>query len=91
MSSMHPGGGAWRHIRSDRSVMDNRIEAKTLRRVLGFARPHRILISIFLFLTVIDAAMVVVMPLLGLFETPRRLPNSITEAVLEKNAASAKA
>ena len=27
----------------------------------------------------------VVMPLLGLIETPRRLPNSITEAVLEKN------
>jgi ubiquinol-cytochrome c reductase cytochrome b subunit len=25
------------------------------------------------------------MPLLGLIETPRRLPNSITEAVLEKN------
>ena len=28
----------------------------------------------------------VIMPLLGLFETPRRVPNSITEAVLEKNA-----
>ncbi len=27
----------------------------------------------------------IVMPLLGWFETPRRLPNSITEAVLEKN------
>ena len=27
----------------------------------------------------------VVLPLLGLFETPRRMPNSITEAVLEKN------
>ncbi len=27
----------------------------------------------------------VVLPLLGLFETPRRVPNSITEAVLEKN------
>ncbi len=27
-----------------------------------------------------------IMPLLGLFETPRRIPNSITEAVLEKNA-----
>ena len=26
----------------------------------------------------------VVMPLLGLIETPRRTPNSITEAVLEK-------
>ena len=28
----------------------------------------------------------VIMPVLGLIETPRRLPNSITEAVLEKNA-----
>jgi ubiquinol-cytochrome c reductase cytochrome b subunit len=28
-----------------------------------------------------------VMPVLGLIETPRRLPNSITEAVLEKNKA----
>ena len=27
----------------------------------------------------------VVLPLLGLFETPKRMPNSITEAVLEKN------
>ena len=27
----------------------------------------------------------VIMPLLGLIETPRRLPNSITEAVLDKN------
>ena len=27
----------------------------------------------------------VIMPVLGLIETPRRLPNSITEAVLEKN------
>jgi ubiquinol-cytochrome c reductase cytochrome b subunit len=28
----------------------------------------------------------VIMPVLGLVETPRRIPNSITEAVLEKNA-----
>jgi ubiquinol-cytochrome c reductase cytochrome b subunit len=28
----------------------------------------------------------IIMPLLGLLETPRRLPNSITEAVLEKSA-----
>ncbi len=28
---------------------------------------------------------IVLMPLLGLIETPRRLPNSITEAVLAKN------
>jgi ubiquinol-cytochrome c reductase cytochrome b subunit len=29
----------------------------------------------------------IILPLLGLIETPRRLPNSITEAVLEKNGA----
>jgi ATP-binding cassette subfamily B protein len=61
---MHPGAAAWRHLRSDRSVVDNRIDPGTVRRVFGFARPHRRLISVFLLLTIIDAAMVVVMPLL---------------------------
>jgi ubiquinol-cytochrome c reductase cytochrome b subunit len=32
----------------------------------------------------------VIMPLLGLFETPKRIPNSITEAVLEQKAARLK-
>ena len=64
MSSMHPGAAAWRHVRSDRSVIDNRIDPRTVRRIFGFARPHRRLISFFLGLTVVDAAMVVVMPLL---------------------------
>jgi len=31
------------------------------------------------------AFFLVILPVLGLIETPRRLPNSITEAVLEKN------
>ena len=31
----------------------------------------------------------IVMPLLGLFETPRRVPNSITEAVLGKEPGNA--
>jgi ubiquinol-cytochrome c reductase cytochrome b subunit len=31
------------------------------------------------------AFFLIVMPVLGLIETPRRLPNSITEAVLEKH------
>ncbi len=61
----HTGmGAAWRHIRSDRSVVNNRIDRGTLRRVLGFARPHRKLITLFLTLTVIDAGLVVVTPLL---------------------------
>src|SRR3954452_16517894 len=65
MSGMHGAGAAWRHLRSDRSVVHNRIEAGTVRRVLGFARPHRRLISFFLVLTVIDAGLVVVSPLLA--------------------------
>src|SRR6478735_7139985 len=64
--SMGPGAGGppWRHLRSDRSVVDNKIERRTLRRVLGFARPHRRLIEAFLAVTVVDAALVVVPPLL---------------------------
>ena len=33
------------------------------------------------------AFFLIILPLLGLFETPKRMPNSITEAVLGKNAA----
>ena len=64
--SMGPGGGGppWRHLRSDRSVVDTKIERRTLRRVLGFARPHRRLIAGFLGVTVVDAALVVLPPLL---------------------------
>src|SRR6478735_10083744 len=65
MSGMQGAGAAWRHLRSDRSVVHNRIEAGTVRRVLSFARPHRRLISFFLVLTVIDAGLVVVSPLLA--------------------------
>ncbi|MDO9497272.1 MAG: ABC transporter ATP-binding protein [Nocardioides sp.] len=66
MSGMHANGAMWRSLRSDRSVVNNRIERQTVRRVFGYARPHRRLISAFLALTVVDAAMVVVMPLLVL-------------------------
>ena len=64
--SMHGAGPgvAFRHLRSDRSVVNNRLDRGTVRRVIGFARPHRGLISVFLGLTVVDAAMVVVIPLL---------------------------
>src|SRR6478735_2809327 len=65
MSGMQGSGAAWRHLRSDRSVVHNRIERGTVRRVLGFARPHRRLITVFLALTVIDAGLVVVSPLLA--------------------------
>jgi ATP-binding cassette, subfamily B, bacterial len=64
VSSLHPNAAAWRHLRSDRSAVDSRIDRATVRRVLSFARPHRRLIAVFLAITVVDAAMVVVPPLL---------------------------
>jgi ATP-binding cassette subfamily B protein len=57
-------GQAWRHMRTDRSVTEQRLARDTVRRVLGFARPHRASIAVFLALTVVDAALVVVTPLL---------------------------
>jgi ATP-binding cassette, subfamily B, bacterial len=57
-------GPVWRHMRTDRSATGTRLKRETLRRVLSFARPHKRLIGLFLVLTVIDAALVVVTPLL---------------------------
>ncbi len=57
-------GQVWRHARTDRSAVGNKLEPGTVRRVLGFARPHRRLIAVFLTLTVLDSALVVVTPLL---------------------------
>ena len=64
MSGMSPIGSAMRNLRSDRSVVDERLNRGTLRRVGRFAVPHRALISVFLVLVVLDAALVVVTPLL---------------------------
>ncbi len=66
MSGVHGAGAAaaWRHLRTDRSAIDSRVDRRTVRRVLGFAGPHKKLISVFLAITVIDASMVVVVPLL---------------------------
>lgn len=57
-------GPVWRHMRTDRSMAGQKLARDTVRRVVGFAKPHRSLISTFLVLTVIDASMVVVVPLL---------------------------
>ncbi len=57
-------GPAWRHMRTDRSVASRRVGRDTMRRVVGFAAPHRRLIAVFLAITVLDASLVVVPPLL---------------------------
>ncbi|MBO9520968.1 MAG: ABC transporter ATP-binding protein [Nocardioidaceae bacterium] len=64
MSGMSPMMAAMRAMRTDPSVVDQKVSRRTLLRVLGFAKPHRSLIAAFLFFVVIDAALVVVTPLL---------------------------
>ncbi len=64
MSGMQGMGPMMRNLRTDRSIVNNRLERSTVRRVLAFARPHRALITGFLALTVVDAGLVVVTPLL---------------------------
>jgi ATP-binding cassette, subfamily B, bacterial len=60
-----PGAGAaWRNLRSDRSVVNNRVDRRTVGRIVRFAGPHKRLIAVFLAVTVVDAATVVVTPLL---------------------------
>lgn len=58
------GGPGMRYVRTDRSVADHQLRDGTMRRILRFARPHRTLIALFLTVTVFDAGLVVVSPLL---------------------------
>lgn len=64
MSAMSPMMAAMRSMRTDPSVVDQKLSRRTLRRVVGFAVPHKRLIAGFLFFVVLDAALVVVTPLL---------------------------
>src|SRR5215218_4289997 len=57
-------GQVWRHVRTDRSIANSKLDRGTVKRVLSFAKPHRPLIIVFLALTVVDACLVVVTPLL---------------------------
>jgi ATP-binding cassette, subfamily B, bacterial len=57
-------GAGWRFLRSDRSVVHNKVDRRTVGRVFGFAKPHRRLIAGFLAFTIVDASLVVVIPLL---------------------------
>ena len=63
MSGMRPTMGG-RGYRIDRSAVEARVSRRTLRRIFSFAGPHRRLITVFLAITVLDAAIVVVNPLL---------------------------
>ena len=57
-------GPAFRAVRTDRSAVNQRVAKGTVLRVLSYARSMRGLIAVFLVFTVIDAGLVVVIPLL---------------------------
>ncbi|GAA1734840.1 ABC transporter ATP-binding protein [Isoptericola hypogeus] len=58
------GGPAMRSFLNDSSVTDHRLARSTLRRILGFARPYRGLLTAFVGLLVLSAAAGAVTPLL---------------------------
>jgi len=60
---MNPGT-LMRTMRRDPSVVEQKLTRKTVRRVAGFAGPHKRLIAGFLVFVVLDAGLVVVNPLL---------------------------
>ncbi len=62
--SMMGGPPMLRALRADRSVVDNQIGRSTLRRVVAFAAPHKVRIGLFLLVTVLEAGLVVLPPLL---------------------------
>jgi ATP-binding cassette subfamily B protein len=72
-------GQVWRHMRTDRNDVPTRVDRQTVRRVLAFARPHRKLISVFLGITVVDACLVIVTPLL--------VQRIVDDGILQKDTA----
>jgi ATP-binding cassette, subfamily B, bacterial len=64
---MGMGGGGWagmRSFRQDRTVLDHRIKKGTTRRMLRFAVPYRRILTIFVPVVVLDAAVGAVNPLI---------------------------
>ncbi len=63
MSSINPGM-LMRTMRRDPTVVDQKLTRETVRRVAGFAVPHKRLIVMFLVFVMLDAGLVVINPLL---------------------------
>ena len=58
----HGGWSTMRSLRQDRNVLQSKIERDTLRRMVGFARPYRTQLLVFLTAVVLDAVIVVINP-----------------------------
>src|SRR5664280_3209837 len=76
--SMHQGWGMMRSLTRDSSVAQRKLAPGTARRVIGYARPYKSLIVLFLVLVILDAGLVVATPLL--------LGQIIDKGVIPKNS-----
>jgi ATP-binding cassette subfamily B protein len=62
--SMHQGWGMMRSMTRDSSVAQRKLAPGTARRVVGYAKPYKSQIVLFLVLVILDAGLVVATPLL---------------------------
>ncbi len=62
--SMNSGWGMMRSLTRDSSVAQRKLAPGTARRVMGYARPYKAQIGVFLALVILDSALVVAVPLL---------------------------
>ncbi|NCA25581.1 MAG: ABC transporter ATP-binding protein [Actinobacteria bacterium] len=75
---MHATWMSFRSLTADQSVKDQKLKSGTLRRIVGFAAPYKLSLSLFLITVVIDAVLVIASPLL--------LKKLIDEGVIPGNA-----
>jgi ATP-binding cassette subfamily B protein len=61
---MHATWMSFRSLTADQSVKDQKLKSGTLRRIVGFAAPYKLSLSLFLITVVIDAVLVIASPLL---------------------------
>ena len=76
--SMHQGWGMMRSMTRDSSVAQRKLAPGTARRVVGYAKPYKSQIVLFLVLVIFDAGLVVATPLL--------LGQIIDKGVIPKNS-----
>ena len=76
--SMHATWMSFRSFTADQWVKDQKLKSGTLRRIVGFATPYKLSLSLFLVTVVVDALLVIASPLL--------LKKLIDEGVIPGNA-----
>ena len=62
--SMHASWMSFRSLTADQSVKNQKLKPGTLKRILGFALPYKVSLSLFMITVIIDAFLIIATPLL---------------------------